>query len=97
MMHCYRTCKLKGTSQAFIHTMCRLKAIYIQIYYFLFRDALRYSFGTLIQRELDEFATEWNSHRIRHSRMAEQPPGVPNVLYKYPVLHGIAIREIVHF
>ena len=52
------------------------------------RDAVRYAFGHLIQIELDNFQSEWNSHRIRHSNMAEAPPGIPNVLFDFPELQG---------
>jgi len=51
-------------------------------------DAIRFTFGPLIQKELDEFVTEWNHHWIRHSTMAELPSGIPNVLYDFPALHG---------
>lgn len=54
----------------------------------MIRDALRFSFGPLIQRELTEFMREWNHHRIRHSSMAELPSGVPQILYDFPILHG---------
>lgn len=52
------------------------------------RDTIRYSFGELIRQELTSFALEWNSHRIRRSNMAEAPPGVPNILFRYPELLG---------
>ena len=55
------------------------------------RDTVRYSFGQLIQQELDKFIVNWNHHRIRHSRMAEIPAGVPNVLYQFPELKGLYI------
>ena len=32
-------------------------------YHHAYSDAIRYSFGHLIQSELDRFAEEWNSHR----------------------------------
>ena len=54
---------------------------------------MRYCFGKIIQRELDDFVTEWNSHRIRLSKMVEAPSGVPNVLFSYPELHGILYKN----
>ena len=51
-------------------------------------EAVRFVFGPLIQKELDQFTTEWNNHRVRHSKMAEVPNGVPDVLYSLPCLHG---------
>ena len=32
--------------------------------------------------------SEWNSHRIRHSNMAETPSGIPNVIFDFPELQG---------
>lgn len=56
--------------------------------YVHYRDALRYSFGPLIQQELMQFASEWNNHRIRQSNMAEVPGGIPEVLYHMPHING---------
>ena len=53
------------------------------------RDAARYTFGTLLQTQLKNFVTEWNNHRIRQSKMAETPSGIPNVLFKFSELQGI--------
>ncbi len=53
-----------------------------------YRDIVRFSFGPLIQEELDQFTTEWNGHRIRSNRTADAPSGVPNVMYSLPILFG---------
>ena len=58
-------------------------------------DAIRYSFGPLIQRELNVFADEWSNHRNHQSRMAERPSGVPHVLWHFPALHGMTIIIII--
>ncbi|XP_049894755.1 uncharacterized protein LOC126386440 [Epinephelus moara] len=42
---------------------------------------LRYCFGDVIQKDLDECVRLWNSHRIRPSRTASCPGGVPSELY----------------
>jgi len=52
-------------------------------------DAIRYSFGPLIQEELNRVITEWNYHRVRPSSMAEAPAGIPEVLYHLPELEGM--------
>ncbi|TWW82012.1 hypothetical protein D4764_01G0018270 [Takifugu flavidus] len=44
---------------------------------------LRYCFD-VIQKDLDECVGLWNSHRIRPSRTASCPGGVPNELYYLP-------------
>lgn len=45
---------------------------------------LRYCFGDVIQKDLDECVRLWNSHRIRPSRTASCPGGLPNELYYLP-------------
>ncbi|CAL8372929.1 unnamed protein product [Arctogadus glacialis] len=49
---------------------------------------LRYCFGEVIQRDLDECVRLWNSHRIRPSRTASCPGGLPNELYYLPHRFG---------
>lgn len=58
------------------------------------RDAVRFCFGPLIQRELDEFVNEWNHHRIRKSKMAECPGGIPELLYRLPQQYGTHCTSI---
>ncbi|XP_029702524.1 G1/S-specific cyclin-E1-like isoform X1 [Takifugu rubripes] len=45
---------------------------------------LRYCFGDVIQKDLDECVGLWNSHRIWPSKTASCPGGVPNELYYLP-------------
>lgn len=54
------------------------------------RDSIRFAFGPLIQKELDEFVMEWNHHYIRSSSMAETPSGIPEALYNFPGVHGMS-------
>ncbi|XP_055025013.2 uncharacterized protein [Misgurnus anguillicaudatus] len=49
---------------------------------------LRYCFNEVIQRDLDECVELWNTHRIRPSRMASCPGGVPNELFHLPHRFG---------
>ncbi|KAJ8002150.1 hypothetical protein DPEC_G00176830 [Dallia pectoralis] len=49
---------------------------------------LRYCFGDVVQKDLDECVRLWNSHRIRPSRTAACPGGVPNELYYLPHRFG---------
>lgn len=49
---------------------------------------LRYCFGDVIQKDLDECVRLWNSHRIRPSRTASCPGGKPNELYYLPHRFG---------
>ena len=42
---------------------------------------LRFCFVSIIQHELDEMKTIWNTQEVRNS---ESPPGRPNVLYSLP-------------
>ncbi|XP_039623028.1 uncharacterized protein LOC120537856 [Polypterus senegalus] len=52
---------------------------------------LRFCFKDVIQKDLDECMTLWNSHRIRPSTTASCPGGVPNELYYLP--HRFGSRE----
>ncbi len=42
----------------------------------------------IIQEDLDQVAQEWNTHRIRPSRNAEVPSGVPDQLFFLPQTVG---------
>lgn len=57
----------------------------------ILRDAVRYTFGPVLQKELNQFVNDWNTHCIRKSTMAEAPGGIPNVLFHFPGLKGIYI------
>lgn len=50
---------------------------------FFLSDAVRYTFGPLIQNQLTDLVTEWN-HRIRKTATAVAPGGIPEVLYHVP-------------
>lgn len=51
-------------------------------------EAIRYSFGPVIQKQLAELVFEWNHHHIRHCRNVEAPGGVPEELYFIPEQTG---------
>nr|XP_006811431.1 PREDICTED: uncharacterized protein LOC100373500 [Saccoglossus kowalevskii] len=42
----------------------------------------------LLEDELNCFADEWNSHRIRKQKEQLRPNGVPEDLYQFPELSG---------
>ena len=50
---------------------------------------MKFVFMRIIQAELTKLVTEWNHHVIRHSRYAECPGGIPEVLYHLPEMSGI--------
>ena len=54
----------------------------------VYSDCIRFCFGPLINKQLLQFTTEWNHHRIHYSRMAEVPSGIPEVLFNLPEIHG---------
>ena len=59
-----------------------------------FSDAIRCTFGPMIQHQLDLFKMEWNRHYLRHSSMTELPsgvPDVPDVLFHFPELKSIIL------
>ena len=45
-------------------------------------------FMFIIQKELDEMKSMWNTHYVRELRDSECPPGQPNVLYFMPEQPG---------
>ncbi len=76
------------------HGICKPVVIsnlkYTKLYFNLlqYREALQFSFGPLIQKELDCLVMEWNNHRIRRYNLSEVPSGVPEVLYHLPETVG---------
>ena len=47
-------------------------------------EALRFSFMSLLQSELDETRELWNNHSIREVQNSEYPAGHPDALYHLP-------------
>ncbi len=45
-------------------------------------------FGILLQKDVREFALDWNSHLIRKNRLTKSPRGRPSDLYSMPILQG---------
>ena len=39
--------------------------------------------------QLNQFVAEWNHHRIRPSKKADAPAGVPEVMFNCPQIYGI--------
>lgn len=56
--------------------------------FFFFRYCFLHVFLLLIQKELDEFREQHNSHRIRNQKDRRVPNGVPDDLYLFPGVHG---------
>ena len=52
-------------------------------------ECMRFCFISLLQTELDEMLSLWNSHRIRNVRNAECPPGKPDVLFHTARTQGV--------
>ena len=61
------------------------------------RHCLAYVYGSLLKRVLQEFKERWNSHRIRPSRIAGCPAGVPDDLYYLPHLNGLMQHDYVQY
>ena len=51
------------------------------------KECLWYCFSNILQKDLDEVKSLWNSHRIRRSRFGTIP-GRPDVLYYLPRRSG---------
>ena len=61
------------------------------------RDAVRFCFGPMLHKELDEFREDWNNHRIRKSTMAETLGGRPEFLYFAPTHCGQLLQFCAHY
>ena len=48
-------------------------------------DLMRFCFMQCFQTHLNDVRRQWNTHRIRPSRYARCPAGVPESLYRFPV------------
>lgn len=51
-------------------------------------ESLKFCFMPLLRNELQNFAEQWNLHRIRPSTNAESPGGRPDILYFVPEING---------
>ena len=49
---------------------------------------MAYCYAHILEEELSDFQTEWNTHRMRKSYGSRCPSGVPNDLYNLPDLTG---------
>lgn len=49
---------------------------------------MRFSFGPLIQYDLEITKKEWNEHRIRRQKNIDSPSGIPNVMFYWPEKYG---------
>lgn len=52
------------------------------------RTCLVYVMHKPLERDLDEFVEQWNSHVMRKNKLSGFPGGVPNELYECPSLQG---------
>ena len=52
------------------------------------RYCLAYVFGDLLQKDIDEFVDDWNSHSIRKNRFSKGPFGRPTDMYDMPGQYG---------
>ena len=69
----------------------------LHVYIHTLRDAVRFCFGPMLQKELDEFREDWNNHRIRKSTMAETLGGIPEFLYFAPAHCGQLLQFYTHY
>ena len=74
------------TDPVCMYVMITLSALITNHYYY--SDCLRFSFLHIIERELQQVATEWNHHIIRRTSAAYFPAGCPEVLYFNPDTAG---------
>ncbi len=79
------TCKLQNNN----HYLDEMVSItYVSCMYIYTSDCLRFAFMDLLETELNQIAMEWNTHRMRPTRLSHSPPGIPDELYFIPELAG---------
>ncbi|KAA0706551.1 hypothetical protein E1301_Tti022474 [Triplophysa tibetana] len=61
---------------------------------FLDKCLIQFCFQNLIQEELDEVASLWNTHRIRPVHNSRSPNGRPTIMHAVPQLYGA--RDYLH-
>ena len=75
----------RNHSQAYIDIFENLLATgAFQAGHFRQTECMRYCFMPLIQSDLDAIRLQWNTHRIRPTRGARCPAGIPDELYFLP-------------
>jgi len=52
------------------------------------REILFYVYAPILQREVDSFVDNWNSHRIRDQDNLMNPSGIPNHMFSFPETYG---------
>ena len=68
----------------------------VLIFCFLYRYTLAFTFGGVLQKDLDAFLLDWNVHPIRQNRLASSPHGCPDDIYDMPALYGKKVDYYVH-
>ena len=58
----------------------------LTVYYY--RYTLAFTFGRVLQKDLDAFVSDWNAHPIRRNRHSSSPHGRPDDIYDMPELYG---------
>lgn len=51
-------------------------------------QCIRFCFSNVIQKQLDQFCSYWNCHRIRAQRRRDLPSGIPDIMYHQSILLG---------
>ncbi|XP_053296889.1 uncharacterized protein LOC128456658 [Pleuronectes platessa] len=59
---------------------------------FLDKSLIQFCFMNLVQDELDEVVSTWNSHKIRPRSSGDMASGWPVVMYSFPELHSAEDR-----
>ena len=54
----------------------------------MYRNCLAVVFLPILERELSEFVTHWNTHKIRPSKHGDCLGGIPNDLFEMPLHYG---------
>lgn len=71
--------------------------LHSRISFYNSRYTLGYVFGNLLQKDLEEFVSDWNTHPIRKNRAMDTPHGRPVDIYDMPELYGMPTLNTAMF
>ncbi|KAB0795190.1 hypothetical protein PPYR_12029 [Photinus pyralis] len=78
----------KHHSQYWLNLFHKLKDDGLYSGNFLDKSLIQFCFMSIIQKELDTVAMEWDLHQISRSRNAVSPIGKPFIMYNIPEVYG---------
>lgn len=61
-----------------------------------YRQLLAFTIERQLNKELEDFVSDWNSHRMRKNKKIGFPGGIPDDLFSMPELYGVCMHYNFH-